>query len=75
MLPGIVGTIQATETIKLLLGIGDSLSGKLLTFDTLSMDFRTLKIYRDEGCEVCASYKSEAEQPAQAQAAAVTQAS
>lgn len=57
MLPGIVGTIQATEAIKVLLGIGESLSGKLLTFDTLSMEFRSLKIYRNEECPVCADVK------------------
>jgi molybdopterin/thiamine biosynthesis adenylyltransferase len=57
VLPGIVGTIQATEAIKVLLGIGESLSGKLLTFNTLNMKFRTLKIYRDEDCPVCDEFK------------------
>ncbi len=53
MLPGIVGTIQATEAIKVLLGIGDTLSGTLLTFDTLDMKFRPLGIYADPECPVC----------------------
>ncbi len=47
VLPGIVGTIQATETIKILLGIGTSLSGRLLLFDALNMSFRELKLRRD----------------------------
>lgn len=70
MLPGIVGTIQATEAIKILLDIGETLSGKLLSFNTLNMKFRTLKIYRDEDCPVCEEFKEagvEAEpQPARA---------
>ncbi len=47
VLPGIIGTIQATETIKLLLGQGESLSGRLLLFDALTMRFRELKLRRD----------------------------
>ncbi|MES2641466.1 MAG: molybdopterin-synthase adenylyltransferase MoeB [Myxococcota bacterium] len=47
VLPGIVGTIQATETIKILLGIGTTLSGRLLLFDALNMQFRELKLRRD----------------------------
>ncbi len=58
MLPGIVGTIQATEAIKTLLGLGESLSGRLLTFDTLSMDFRPLRIYQDPECPVCAEERA-----------------
>jgi molybdopterin/thiamine biosynthesis adenylyltransferase/rhodanese-related sulfurtransferase len=53
VLPGIVGTIQAIETIKVLLGIGDSLLGRLLTFDALRMQFRELRIRRDPGCPLC----------------------
>jgi molybdopterin/thiamine biosynthesis adenylyltransferase len=59
VLPGIVGTIQATEAIKVLLDIGDPLSGELLTFNTLEMEFRKLKIYRDDDCPICEEYKSE----------------
>ncbi|TWU06495.1 molybdopterin-synthase adenylyltransferase MoeB [Stieleria varia] len=53
VLPGIVGTIQATEAIKLLLEIGDSLSGRLLLFDALEMSFRQLTVKRDSACPVC----------------------
>ena len=53
MLPGMVGTIQATETVKLVLGIGDSLSGRLLLIDALDMDFRTVKLRRNPDCPLC----------------------
>lgn len=53
MLPGMVGTIQATEVVKLIIGIGESLSGKLLLIDALSMDFRTVKIRRNPDCPLC----------------------
>ena len=53
VLPGLVGTIQATETLKLLLGIGEGLIGRLLTIDTLTMQFRTLKLRKDPSCPAC----------------------
>jgi len=53
VLPGIVGTIQALETIKLLLGIGTSLVGRLLVFDALTTEFRTLRIRRNPSCPLC----------------------
>ena len=53
MLPGMVGTIQATEVVKLIIGAGESLSGKLLLIDALSMDFRTVKIRRNPDCPLC----------------------
>tara|TARA_Y100000996_G_scaffold415571_1_gene411299 strand:+ start:2975 stop:3736 length:762 start_codon:yes stop_codon:yes gene_type:complete len=53
MLPGMVGTIQATEVVKLIIGVGESLSGKLLLIDALSMDFRTVKIRRNPECPLC----------------------
>jgi adenylyltransferase/sulfurtransferase len=53
VLPGLVGTIQATETIKLILGKGDSLSGRLLLIDTLGATFRTVKLRRDPNCPAC----------------------
>ena len=53
MLPGLVGTIQATETVKLILDIGKSLSGRLLRIDALDMDFRTVKIRRNPDCPLC----------------------
>jgi sulfur-carrier protein adenylyltransferase/sulfurtransferase len=52
-LPGIVGSIQATETIKLIAGIGSPLIGRLLLIDALSGEYRTLEIRRDSGCAVC----------------------
>jgi len=53
VLPGLVGTIQATETVKLLLGVGEPLIGRLLTIDTLTMQFRTLKLRKDPTCPAC----------------------
>ena len=53
VLPGIVGTIQATEAIKLILGVGDSLIGRLLLIDALSMQFRTIQVRRDPECPAC----------------------
>jgi sulfur-carrier protein adenylyltransferase/sulfurtransferase len=53
ILPGVVGVIQATEAIKLILGVGDVLNGRLLTYDSLKMSFRTLKLRRDKACPTC----------------------
>lgn len=53
VLPGVVGTLQATETIKYILGIGESLRGRLLLFDALAMRFRELKLRPDPGCALC----------------------
>jgi molybdopterin/thiamine biosynthesis adenylyltransferase/rhodanese-related sulfurtransferase len=53
ILPGLVGVIQATETIKLILGIGDPLIGRLLLVDALGMSFRTLKLRKNPECPVC----------------------
>ncbi len=53
ILPGIIGVIQATETVKLILGIGDTLKGRLLLYDALGMKFRELKLRRDKDCPVC----------------------
>jgi sulfur-carrier protein adenylyltransferase/sulfurtransferase len=53
VLPGIIGTAQAIEAIKLLLGIGESLVGRLLHFDALKMKFREFKLRRDPQCPVC----------------------
>ncbi|MGZ5385247.1 MAG: molybdopterin-synthase adenylyltransferase MoeB, partial [Acidimicrobiia bacterium] len=53
VVPGIIGSIQAAETIKLLLGIGDPLVGKLLTYDALDQEFRTLSLRRDPNCKAC----------------------
>ena len=53
VLPGIIGLLQATETIKLLLGIGDPLVGRLLTYDALAGEFNELRLYRDPECAAC----------------------
>ena len=53
VLPGIIGTIQAVEAIKLILGIGRSLVGRLLLFDALEMEFRQVRIRRNPACPVC----------------------
>ena len=53
VLPGVIGVIQATETIKLILGIGDSLVGSLLVYDALDMEFRKMKLTRSPACPVC----------------------
>jgi molybdopterin/thiamine biosynthesis adenylyltransferase/rhodanese-related sulfurtransferase len=53
VLPGVIGLIQATEAIKVLLGQGQTLSGRLLTYDALAMTFRTFKVRRDPKCAVC----------------------
>lgn len=53
VLPGVIGTIQATEAIKLLLGLGEPLVGRLLVYDALGMIFRTLKVQRDPHCPTC----------------------
>ncbi len=50
---GIIGTIQAAETIKVLAGIGESLDGRVLVLDVLNMEWRTVKLRRDPGCPVC----------------------
>jgi molybdopterin/thiamine biosynthesis adenylyltransferase/rhodanese-related sulfurtransferase len=53
ILPGLLGVIQATETIKLILGAGESLVGRLLLVDALGMTFRQLKLRKDPDCAVC----------------------
>ncbi len=55
MLPGTIGVLMATEAIKLLLGTGNSLVGRLLTYDSMSMQFQKFKINRDEACIACGS--------------------
>jgi sulfur-carrier protein adenylyltransferase/sulfurtransferase len=53
VLPGIIGTIQAAEAIKLILGVGESLAGRLLTLDALTMQFRSLRLRRAPDCPIC----------------------
>jgi len=58
VLPGIVGTIQAAETLKLILGKGEPLVGRLLLFDALAMKFRELKLRRNPECPVCGDHRT-----------------
>ena len=53
VLPGVIGTIQATETVKLILGAPNTLAGRLLLYDAWNMAFRELKLRRDPACPVC----------------------
>jgi adenylyltransferase/sulfurtransferase len=57
VVPGLVGTIQATEAIKMLLGLGDTLAGRLLTIDALTMEFRMIGITRDPECPACGTHE------------------
>ncbi|MBE9537092.1 MAG: molybdopterin-synthase adenylyltransferase MoeB [Proteobacteria bacterium] len=52
-LPGVVGVLQATEAIKEILGIGDSLAGYLMIYDALSMSFKKVKVRKDPECPIC----------------------
>jgi adenylyltransferase/sulfurtransferase len=56
VLPGIIGVIQATESIKLILGIGEPLIGRFLIYDALKMRFRELKLRKDSDCPVCGTH-------------------
>ena len=53
VLPGIIGSLQASETLKLALGIGEPLVGRLLLFDALAAEFNEVSIRRDPECPVC----------------------
>jgi molybdopterin/thiamine biosynthesis adenylyltransferase/rhodanese-related sulfurtransferase len=53
VLCGIIGSLQATEAIKIILGIGESLQGRLLAYDALEQSFRTFKVHRDPACPTC----------------------
>jgi len=55
VLPGVIGLVQATEAVKVLLGIGEPLIGRLLTYDALGMRFREVKLRRDPKCPLCGS--------------------
>ncbi len=58
IMPGLVGVIQATETIKLILGQGDSLAGRLLLVDALGLKFRELKLRKNPDCPVCGTHRT-----------------
>lgn len=57
VLPGLVGTIQATEGIKLILGVGEPLVGRLLLIDALTMQFRTVRLRKDPDCPACGTHE------------------
>lgn len=57
VVPGLIGTIQATEAIKLLLGLGDTLVGRLLMIDTMTMSFRSIAIQKDPECPACGTHE------------------
>jgi len=61
VLPGVVGTLQATEAVKLLLGLGDPLVGRQLRYDALAMEFVELRMRRDPDCPVCSKNPEEIE--------------
>ena len=56
MLPGIIGSLQALETIKWIIGAGDSLIGRLVLFDALKLKFRELKLRKDPNCPICGEH-------------------
>jgi len=56
VLPGIVGSIQAVETIKLILDVGEPLVNRLLIFDALNMEFREVRLRRDPSCPLCGDH-------------------
>src|SRR5262245_30889885 len=56
VLPGVIGLLQATEVIKLILGIGDPLIGRLLTYDALDASFRELHLHKDPDCPMCGRF-------------------
>jgi sulfur-carrier protein adenylyltransferase/sulfurtransferase len=59
VLPGIIGSIQALEAVKIILGIGDTLAGRLLAYDSLEQSFRTFRVPRDPSCPACSLDPSE----------------
>jgi adenylyltransferase/sulfurtransferase len=58
ILPGTIGLIQATETVKLILGIGEPLVGRLLLYDALGMRFRELKLRKSPECPICGEHRT-----------------
>jgi len=71
VLPGIIGLLQATETIKLLLNIGEPLVGRLLTYDALAGEFNELHLYRDPQCPACGEHGHPEDLPTYADVCAV----
>ncbi len=58
VLPGVIGTLQATEVVKLILGLGKPAIGRLITFNAMDMEFRTYKLRADPACPVCGTHKT-----------------
>ena len=56
VLPGTIGSIQATETLKIILGIGETLVGRLLLYDALDLSFQTVKLHKNPECKVCGEH-------------------
>jgi bacteriocin biosynthesis cyclodehydratase domain-containing protein len=71
VLPGIVGSLQTNEALKLIAGYGDPLVGRLLTFDAHGPDFAEVKVRRDPHCPKCGTQSVTEEAPAEPRAAAV----
>ncbi len=61
VLPGIIGSLQALETIKLLLGVGTSLAGRLLIFDALALEWREVTLRRNPACPICGDHPTQTE--------------
>ena len=59
VLPGVIGVIEATEAIKLILNLGRTLVGRLLVYDALSMEFQELHVEKDRDCPVCKNIQME----------------
>jgi len=71
VLPGIIGLLQATETIKLLLGIGEPLVGRLMTYDALAGEFNELRLFRDPKCPACGEHGHPEDLPTYADVCAI----
>jgi len=56
VLPGTIGSIQATETLKIILGIGETLVGRLLLYDALDLSFQTVKLHKNPDCKICGNH-------------------
>ena len=61
VLPGMIGTMQANEALKIILGVGETLSGRLMVFDALTTTWRTMKLRKDPHCRVCSKPPEEIE--------------
>jgi molybdopterin/thiamine biosynthesis adenylyltransferase/rhodanese-related sulfurtransferase len=71
VLPGVIGMLQAVETIKLLLGIGDPLVGRMMTYDALAGEFNELRLFRDPHCPACGEHGHPEDLPTYAEVCAV----